>query len=72
MKIFKTKEEIDYWFTTSEPGSVACYGIATKLRRPLNFMLRHASEYHERNQVQLFQKKQPNGSFHYLIRKPRK
>ncbi len=69
MQIFTQKEEIDQWFTSAEPGEIACYGMAKEQRRPLRFMMEHANGYYERDEAQLFQKKQPDGSFHYLIRK---
>ena len=67
--IINSPEELDAWFIAAEPGDVGVYGVATEHRRPLHYMLQHANGYLERNLVQLFQKRQPNGSLHYLIRK---
>ena len=69
MNNVKTKEELDEWFQSAQPGEIAVYGIANEHRRPPRPMMDHANGYRQRNQVQLFQKKQQNGEFHYLIRK---
>lgn len=71
MKKLNTKKEIDKFVQSSEPGEIACYGVSDEHRRPLRYMIEHANGYMQKNIVQLFQKRQPDGSFHYLIRKAR-
>ena len=69
MKIIKSVEDFEAWFYIAEIKEVACYGIGNEVQFPPDTMLKKARKYFDEKKAIIFQKRQKDGSMHYLIKK---
>lgn len=69
MKKVNTVEEIDKWVEAAEHGEYVIYGNVAGVRRIPSDMMRAARTHEGLERVQLFQKRQSDASFNYLMRR---